>query len=97
MRQTVEPRGSCEMGCFPQTGGKQRAHDTIGIIRFTSPSEITNPDNVLFQANRVQVYSGMTLLSEKLVIASVVINMNYPLIFLGKLVVQIPLRLLLTV
>ena len=57
----------CETGCFPQTGGKQRAHEAIGTIRFTSSSEITNPDNVLFQATRVPVYSGMTLLSEKLV------------------------------
>jgi hypothetical protein len=53
--------------CFLQTGRKQRAHEAIGTIRFTSTSEITNPDNVLFQATRVPVYSGMTLLSGKLV------------------------------
>jgi len=58
---------TCATGCFPQTGGKQRAHEANGTIRFTSSSEITNSDNVLFQATRVPVYSGMTLLSEKLV------------------------------
>jgi hypothetical protein len=52
---------------YPQTGGKQRTHEAIGTIRFTSPSEITNHDNVLFQATPMPVYSGMTLLSEKLV------------------------------
>ncbi len=57
----------CKTGCFPQTGGKQRAYEAIGPIRFTSSSEITNPDHVLFQATRVPVYSAMTLLSGKLV------------------------------